>query len=512
MATEQETVGTIVQKLALDMKEFETSVKKAEGLSKALKTSMSELGTLTVDPSGKLKKTLDDYSVSTEHATESTRHFFREQRMQDRIFKESIGSITGAVFAFSLLTKEAEGASGATKRVRESLMAGVEAANAAEFGFFGIGKTLSRVPGVVGAFGSSLMGLGGPIAMAIGLGASLVSFFTQVNEESKKAADEGIKKYAKAVEDAASSMDKFLPQVEAAQEQVYRNSLSRVERQLALFKRIQDVAAEGDREFTIGVEEASAAGLTATQLGAMTPAMIRERVALLEEEQRKLAALLNTVGNTVERAKPALRPGDLAGRLPGPPKLYGPEKPAFIDQEYEAQLRYIEGGQRLYDAFIDRRERMEEKLAEMQERLNERIASAREASWQRDIAAAQNIGAVLQSSFNIAGDSLIGKMLQVLQIALSIAKAIRFANSAEGSGFAGTAGIIGSVLPIVGLFLNKGGAPGSATDSVNNAYSNSIGTSSPRISVSGRVDLSNGKLFLIQEMPGYTKHLASKAV
>jgi len=495
------------------MKEFETSIKKAEGLSKALKTSMSDLGTLTVDPTGKLKRTLDDYTVGTGNATQSTREFFREQRMQDRIFKESVQSITGAVFALSLFTQGNEKADATTKKVTQSLLAGVGAANAAEFGFFGLGKSLSNLPGIVGRFGGALSNLGGPIGMALGIGAALITFFQQTNAEAKKAADEGIKAYTDAIEKAAGAMDKYLPEVEAAQEKLYRNSLLRTEAQLALFKTIQEQMRDGFTSVNVSPEEAARAGITGAELGAMTPAMIAEQIARLEASQRETAALLRTVGNTVSGRKGPLRPEDLkSGKLPGPPGLYGPEKPSFIDQEFEAQLRYLEGGERLFKSFVEKRERMEEKLAEIQEQLNERIAAAREASWQRDMNAVQNLASVMQSSFNIAGDSLLGKLLKAVQIAMQIAQALRYANSAEGGGVGGVLGVIGSIIPGIGLFLNtRTPGSGSTADAVNSAYSRSAG-SSMRISVSGNVDLSNGKLFLIQEMPSYNQHLAGKTV
>jgi hypothetical protein len=362
---------------------------------------------------------------------------------------------------------------------------------------------------VVGRFGSALSGLGGPIGLALGVGAALITFFQQTNEAAKKAADAGLKKYTEAIEKAAGAMDKFLPEVEAAQEKLYRSSLNRIEAQLTLFKSVQEQMRGGSSSFNVSPEEAAAAGVSAASLGAMTGAMIQDRILQLEEAQRNTAALLRTVGNTVTGRKGALRPEDLKkdGKLPGPPQLYGPEKPAYIDQEYEQ-------GKRLFEAFTERRERMEEKLAELQQTLNDRVAAAREASWQRDIAAVQNLGNVLASTFNIAGDSFIGKMLRALQIAMEVAKALRFAKSAEGEGLPGVLGIISSFLPGIGLFLNRSGGqlPASASDSVNSAYASGASGGGSSLRVSGSVDLSNGKLFLIQEMPAYNTHLASKTV
>lgn len=525
------------------MKEFETSIKKAEGLSKALKSSMSELGTLTVDPSGKLNRTLDDYSVKTGNATQSTREFFREQRMQDRIFKESVQSITGAVFALSLFTQGSDKAASTTKTVTQSLLAGVGAANAAEFGFYGLGKSLSGLPGIVGRFGSALSGLGGPIGMAVGIGAALITFFQQTNAEAKKAADEGLKDYKKAIEDAASAMDDFLPEVDAAREESLRKSLDRTNRQLEFYRgihkqttvegrmskiarlaasalpganipapKVKSGEVRGIPQFILSPEEAAELGIDPIELGAMTPAQLKERIDLLAQVQKETNAQLIVLGNTAVGKKRPLRPEDLKSKkLPGPPGLYGPEKPSFIDQEFEAQLRYIEGGQRLFQSFVDKRERMEEKLAEMQEQLNERIAAAREASWQRDVAAVQNLGAIIQSSFNIAGDSLLGKMLKALQVALEIAKAIRAANASSWD-TGSTLGFIGSLIPGIGLLLNTRPAGGSSTtDAVNSAYGQSA-RSSARIVMSGRMDISNGEYFLIQEMPRYNQHLAGKTV
>jgi hypothetical protein len=421
--------------------------------------------------------------------------------MQDRIFKESVQSISGMVFAISLFAQGNDKAASTTKTVTQSLLAGVGAANATEFAFFGIGKSLSGLPGIVGRFGGALSNLGGPIGIALGVGAALITFFQQTNAEAKKAADEGLKMYADAIERAVSAMDKLTPKQAKFAEGVLRAGLAETEAKLEVYRLIQEQMKSGGQSLTISEEQAKRAGLTDSQLGAMTPSLVEEMIKNLREQQVERAAQLLALGSGVTGGS-----GGKKVRLPGPPQLYGPDKPGFIDQEYEAGLRALEKE-------MEKRERFEEKLAALREQIENRVAAAREASWQRDVSAVENLGSVLQSSFNIASDTFLGKMLKALQIATQIARALRFAGTEEGSGLGGILGVVSSFIPGLGLLFGGASSAGIGTsEAVNRAYAPGASGGGTSIQVSGRVDLSNGKLFLIQEMPAYSNHLANKTV
>ncbi len=501
MATE-ETIGTIIQKLSLDMKEFETSVGKAEGLSKALKMSLKDLGTLAVDPSGKLLKSLDDVSVKQETATESTRRFFREQRLQDRVFRESVQSITMFTFALSFLTRGNESASATTQKLEKSLLAGVAAANGAEFAFFGLGRALQGAPGLIGRLGGALSNLGGPIGIVLGVGAALVTFFQQSNEEAKKAADEGLKDYQKALDEVSSSMDKFLPKVEKAQEQLYQQSLERVEAQLKIFRDIQTQMQAGTSLMNLTEEDAKRAGLTAIELGKMTGEMLETKIKQLQDEQRRLAILLRSVGMTVVGAAGALKPGDVKA-----PKASADTGGSRGPSDNARSLdQYIKD----WNAQQERERQHVIAVKNERARAQEEYLRKQEAGWQRDMASAQNLGAVLEAAFSQGGDTLLAKLARALQIAFEIAKAIRFAESAD-AGAAGPLGIIASVIPIVGLLKGQAGTSG-ISDRIDTESRRSLGGYAPAIRVSGKVDLSNGELHLIQVMPAVNRHFANKAV
>lgn len=494
MASE-ETIGTIVQKLALDMKEFETSIQKAEGLSKALKMSMKDLGTLTVDPSGKLLKSLDDVSVKTDAATQSTRGFFREQRLQDRVLRESIQSISSMAFAMAFLAQGFGQAEGTSKRLTSALIAGVGAMNATEFALFGLGKAGEQMGGKLGGALVKIGNMAGPIAAVVAVLTSVVQYVKETEAELARL-DESIRQRRARLSGGES----------------LESQLSRAREELKLAKTAHDVAAAttGKRmswQQAIRSSSIPGADLIADFVGSgqVDLAQAADKYYAAMEKVQDIVSKMYDVRIKKEDELDRLR--DMAAKreaerrkkgLSGPPEMYGPDKPSYIDQEYEAELRSYERWQTEHERFWQTQDREREQA-------EANLSRMREAQWDRDIQSAQNLGNVLLSSFNIAGDSLLGKLIRAVQYAAGLANAVSKNDNSVG----GVLGVISSFVPFLGLLGTPSTGIGETLDTTmrSPAYAGS-----PVIRMVGRVDISNGQAFLIQEMPGYEDYMGKKAI
>lgn len=191
-----------VAKFTIDNKEAQLAVERMDRvlqlMGKSLKDAKAELSGLFVDTTGKIgaqDKAMGSLNKQREEGVKGIREFRAEQRIQDFVVREGTQALTGMVFALAFLTQGQEGAGGMSKKLSQSLLAGAASANAAEFSLFALGRVANSLPGPLGLIATRIAGLSGPIALAIGFGTSLITFFSQANEEAKKASEEGIKKF-----------------------------------------------------------------------------------------------------------------------------------------------------------------------------------------------------------------------------------------------------------------------------------------------------------------------------
>ena len=231
-----EQLGNIVLRLLVDNKAFAEGLKTSLQLVAITSTQIKDLNTfkigapdfsaldLSLDLSNKKIKDL----ISTEqlsgkelqvsgqgldeaaakgkkHAEavsdgeKAVRGFRSEQRLQDYVVRQSRDSLLGITSVLALVTSGHGSATLATKRLEDSLVTGIGASEQMEFALFGLGQASNRVGGGVGVLISKIAGLAGPIAIAVGVGAALVAFFKQANEESRKAAEEGINSFVESL-------------------------------------------------------------------------------------------------------------------------------------------------------------------------------------------------------------------------------------------------------------------------------------------------------------------------
>lgn len=137
----------------------------------------------------------DEHTRKVQDGEKALRQFWREQKFQDRVSRDAREALLGATGAVATFAVGNTSASRAVKQFDEALLSGLAAQNQMEFALFSIGQVGSKLPGTFGAISTSIGAMAGPIAITIGIGALLINFFQQSNEEAKKAAEEGLRQY-----------------------------------------------------------------------------------------------------------------------------------------------------------------------------------------------------------------------------------------------------------------------------------------------------------------------------
>ncbi len=149
---------------------------------------------------GESGKKHEEHAGKVQGGEQALRGFFREQRLQDRTLGTARNSLLALTGSFIPFIAGSSAGGGAARQLGASLSTGLEQANAMEFALFGLGQVGGKLPGVLGSIATGAASMAGPIAAAVGVGALLIAFFRQSNEEAQKAVDEGLKNFTNAIE------------------------------------------------------------------------------------------------------------------------------------------------------------------------------------------------------------------------------------------------------------------------------------------------------------------------
>ena len=149
---------------------------------------------------GETGKKHEEHAGKVQGGEQALRGFFREQRLQDRTLGTARNSLLALTGSFIPFIAGSSAGGGAARQLGASLSTGLEQANAMEFALFGLGQVGGKLPGVLGSIATGAASMAGPIAAAVGVGALLIAFFRQSNEEAQKAVDEGLKNFTNAIE------------------------------------------------------------------------------------------------------------------------------------------------------------------------------------------------------------------------------------------------------------------------------------------------------------------------
>lgn len=204
MAKDRVEIGQI----ALDLNTLQGDVKTAEGIMRTLKTNLRDLSNLRINANGELSGGLSSFNAELDKnnkkyasGREQMRQFYAEQRLGDRITRDSTTALVGFTVGLSSLINSGGKASNTIQRVNETLLTSVTAMQGAEFTTNALGIAGSKYSGTLGVMASMLLKNAGWISVIVGLGAGLISFFRQTDEAAKKAAEGGINDIANKFKD-----------------------------------------------------------------------------------------------------------------------------------------------------------------------------------------------------------------------------------------------------------------------------------------------------------------------
>ncbi|MBW7887457.1 MAG: hypothetical protein H3C35_03725 [Bacteroidetes bacterium] len=467
MAKQKVEIG----QLSVDYQELQGQLKTAETLVKTLKSNLRDLSNVKIDKNGQvvggfraLNTELDVTNKQMKAGKDLFRDFYKEQRIQDRTTREATQAVVGFTVGLATLINTGGESNKTVERLTHSLLAGVTAAQGAEFSFTAIGIAGRNLGGSLGKVATFLSQNAGWMGAIVGVGVGLVTLFRQSNEEAKKAAEEGLKKYNEMLDRIAERMQDFTPETAKARKDALTLELNQVEARQAIMKKLINAKKNGEKEITITEQEAAKAGVNANELLRFTAKQLDDEYKRLQDRARELATELNSIPTFVTGKKPTTTKEDarkqaedeqkrkeeyekrlmsLADQrrraaIEGRAKEYD-ENEKLVDQELEkVKLQYQLHSISLDDA-IAQLQALEAQTNEANKRLKieamiadlrERDAQLQMQRMNEQLDQASRIASLLQRAFSKSDDDFIAKLAQALQIAVNIAKIM---NKKQGS-------------------------------------------------------------------------------
>jgi len=196
MATQDDK---LIAALNLDLVKFNKLLEDGVAMTKILKTSLKDLSQARTG-----KEDLKDWSQVQEKnnkglktGADLLRDFYREQRIQDRTTREASQALIGFTVGIASLINIGADGDAVIKRFTTSLLVSVTAMQGAEFSAKGLSIATQGFTGKLGEMSAWLGKNAGMIGVFVGVGAGLISFFQQADEEARKAADGGLADFEK---------------------------------------------------------------------------------------------------------------------------------------------------------------------------------------------------------------------------------------------------------------------------------------------------------------------------
>ena len=251
-----------------------------------------------------MNRALKEQEKQTSSNSKTVRQYLSEQRLQNRLARETTQAVTAIALAMSFLTDSQENASESSKAMASSLLRGVAIMNAAEFSMFALGKSAAMLSGTLGAIGTRMIALASPVGIALGIVTALGTMMSKANEEGKKSEKEGIGKFIDKLTSASGADLKFL---HAAIDQM--DTLKKQANDLILFTQQMDLGGGGG----FAAADVSALGVRASIIenikvakegrGDIVAEIEKEidRQEILNEFNEKFRALVMESGNEIQK-------------------------------------------------------------------------------------------------------------------------------------------------------------------------------------------------------------------
>jgi hypothetical protein len=312
MATQDEK---LISALNLDLVTFNKLIDQGVSASKILKTNLRDLLSI------RMGKELEDWNKIQERNNKGLksgqdllRDFYREQRIQDRTTREAAQSLIGFTIGLAALISTGTESDKVVKKFTGSVLAGVTAMQGAEFAAASLGIATRNFTGIIGRASMFLTRFAGPIGIIIGLTTAFVSFFRQTKDESAKAADEGLKKYAEMLDAIERKLENFTPETAAARRKALTAELTMTEARMKIYNELLAAKKRGDKEIVISEEAAAKAGISINELLQFRGKQLEEEYSKLQQRARELATEINSIPNFVAAKKPSITKEDEQAR------------------------------------------------------------------------------------------------------------------------------------------------------------------------------------------------------
>ncbi len=447
-------MANVVETYTIDASQIDATLKRTDELARLMKKSLQEIGQefreiskTTVDASG----TLEKYSGAIEKSgVKNLKEFRQEQRLQSYVMRESTQAITNMIFALSFLNQGQDEASSKAKAVTQALMVGVAAQNSMEFALYGVGRAAQNMSGALGRALMSVSSMAGPISIAIGMLALLVTAFHDTGESAKKTQEEIDKWYAKAKEQYEGY---GINQLERILEDVKRRYGELMSEQLVY------MATESEKIRTGGGKkgvraQAEAINIARENIAAIKEAYEQTRIQMegtIKYLQEQIDALRHTeeVKRRQELSKYEDELAKLTSKYPSifagaPAKLAQEDITKLTEKKVEAETKSLDINKKIANV-----KEVEVKAAESIERaVQESNRAEQEYIWS------------LQSSLNVLIDGLsavdssasytLARIAQIMQTIITLKQYLDVMQAGEN--VVGGIGALGSILKIFGLF------------------------------------------------------------
>jgi len=261
--------------LSIDVSEAEKSLRTIQDFVKATSVSLKELSQIKVGENGQLinssainestdaitkhTKARQESTEVTKSAEQELKTFYREQRVQDRTIREAREALLGFTIGMASLFSQSGESSEGVKKFENVLITTISSIQGAEFASVALGIALSNIGGGFATVGAMLSRFATPISIIVGIGAGLVTFFQKSNDEAKKAAEDGLKRYSEMLDKIAGKMDDFTAKTLVSRRIALSTELNQVEARLKIYKELSEAGKSGGKEVKIDITQEEAA-------------------------------------------------------------------------------------------------------------------------------------------------------------------------------------------------------------------------------------------------------------
>jgi hypothetical protein len=182
-----------------ELEEFKRGVQ--EGVTQASRelSSSAELGAKAIRnisaATQPADNALNQHGVVIEGTRQKYRQFFYDQRLQDRALNEARGAVSTLSGLYLLLGQNTTASSDSVIVLNGAIAQGIQTASGLEFVLFSLGQSAEKLPSSLSTIATSIAGLAGPISLAVGAGALLLTFFQQSGQEASKAIEAGLRDF-----------------------------------------------------------------------------------------------------------------------------------------------------------------------------------------------------------------------------------------------------------------------------------------------------------------------------